>query len=134
MRIFVIEGVTFELCHKHSIELAEFVLSMNKAKADIETFRGMSPYTNKNHNAFYNDLYKVLSDNLDKASYEKGYEPFYNECYHDYIVLNAIEDEKYREYAEADFLEFASHKNEPNFDWEFYSDWHKDLYGFRPRH
>lgn len=44
------------------------------------------------------------------------------------------DSQAYRDYAEADFLEYASHKNEPDFDWDFYSDWHKDLYGFRPHH
>lgn len=31
------------------------------------------------------------------------------------------------------FLEYQSHMGEPDFDWSFYSDWHKDMYGFRPR-
>ena len=30
------------------------------------------------------------------------------------------------------FIEYKSHMNEPDFDWDFYSDWHKDMYGFRP--
>lgn len=47
---------------------------------------------------------------------------------------DAWSNQAYRDYAEADFLEYASHKNEPDFDWDFYSDWHKDLYGFRPHH
>ena len=44
------------------------------------------------------------------------------------------DNQAYRDYAEADFLEYASHKNEPDFNWDYYSDWHKDLYGFRPHH
>ena len=47
---------------------------------------------------------------------------------------DAWNNQAYRDYTEADFLEYASHKNEPDFDWDFYSDWHKDLYGFRPHH
>ena len=47
---------------------------------------------------------------------------------------DAWNNQAYRDYAEADFREYASHKNEPDFDWDFYSDWHKDLYGFRPHH
>ena len=31
------------------------------------------------------------------------------------------------------FLEYQSHMGEHDFDWGFYSDWHKDMYGFRPR-
>ena len=30
------------------------------------------------------------------------------------------------------FREYQSHMGEPDFDWGFYSDWHKDMYGFRP--
>jgi hypothetical protein len=30
------------------------------------------------------------------------------------------------------FDEYRSHMGEPDFDWDFYSDWHKDMYGFRP--
>lgn len=31
------------------------------------------------------------------------------------------------------FHEYQSHMGEPDFDWGFYSDWHKEMYGFRPR-
>ena len=31
------------------------------------------------------------------------------------------------------FNEYRSHMDEPDFNWDFYSDWHKDMYGFRPR-
>ena len=34
---------------------------------------------------------------------------------------------------EAELFEYAKKKNEPDFDWDFYSDWYKDVYGFRPR-
>lgn len=41
-------------------------------------------------------------------------------------------DEKYY-YDNIDaFNEYRSHMGEPDFDWDFYSDWHKDMYGFRP--
>ena len=40
----------------------------------------------------------------------------------------------YRNRYEAELIEYASHKDEPDFDWGFYSDWHKDVYGYRPRH
>lgn len=129
---FTLYGVTFDLYSKEAIEMANFVVSMEKAKKDIEAFKGLI-YGSKECSILYHELYKVLSENLDRASYESRFECFYNDCYHDYFLLCAIEEEKYREYAEADFLEYASHKNEPNFDWGYYSDWHKDLYGFRPR-
>lgn len=42
-------------------------------------------------------------------------------------------DHKYYEDNIDAFLEYKSHMGEPDFDWGFYSDWHKDMYGFRPR-
>lgn len=41
------------------------------------------------------------------------------------------DDEYYYENIDA-FLEYQSRMNEPDFDWDFYSDWHKDMYGYRP--
>lgn len=42
-------------------------------------------------------------------------------------------DNKYYEDNIDAFDEYRSHMGEPDFDWDFYSDWHKDMYGFRPR-
>ena len=42
-------------------------------------------------------------------------------------------DHKYYEENIDDFRAYARRKNEPDFDWDFYSDWHKDLFGYRPR-
>ena len=43
-----------------------------------------------------------------------------------------LQNEYFKENIEA-FLEYEKKMNEPDFDWGFYSDWHKDMYGFRPR-
>lgn len=80
------------------------------------------------------------------AEYRDAYRKVYDICdrylmndidwdlwYSLYMRLNAIEDKKYYDYAIEDFREFESHKGEPDFDWGFYSDWHKDLYGYRPK-
>ena len=129
-KTFVIGDFSFELCSNETIELAMFVVSMNEAKEKIRLYSEMSYEDGRE---IYHELYKTLESNLDKSCYDKRFESFYDECYRDYFKLASLNDEKYREYAEADFIEYASHKNEPNFDWDFYSDWHKDLYGFRPR-
>lgn len=47
-------------------------------------------------------------------------------------ILNYWDEKYYYDNIDA-FLEYKSHMNEPDFDWDFYSDWHKDMYGFRPR-
>lgn len=60
-------------------------------------------------------------------------------AYSEYNALNAVLDERYREESQADFDAFyAEHiegksweEIDPD-DWDYYSDWHKDMYGFRP--
>jgi hypothetical protein len=49
-----------------------------------------------------------------------------------YWLLHEVEDEEYYEENIEKFREYESHMNEPDFDWDFYSDWHKDMYGYRP--
>ena len=70
---------------------------------------------------------------LDYCAYNSDYEMFYNEVYNLYMERHAISQSRYREENLADFLEYESHKDEEGFDWDFYSDWHKDMYGYRPR-
>ena len=48
------------------------------------------------------------------------------------IVGSYIDEEYYNDNIDA-FIEYQSHMDEPDFDWDFYSDWHKDMYGYRPR-
>lgn len=50
-----------------------------------------------------------------------------------YNLVNLVADDEYRDENMNAFREYESHKNEPDFDWDFYSDWHKDMFGFRPR-
>lgn len=57
-----------------------------------------------------------------------------------YLELEAIEQEEYRNKYRYDFNRFfEEHIEGKSFDeidpedWEFYSDWHKDMYGYRPR-
>lgn len=65
----------------------------------------------------------------------------WDEAYSEYSKLNAILDERYREENQADFDAFyAEHIEGKSWeeidpeDWDYYSDWHKDMYGYRPRH
>lgn len=50
-----------------------------------------------------------------------------------FCTLSTYFDHKYYEDNIDAFLEYQSHMGEPDFDWDFYSDWHKDMYGYRPR-
>lgn len=64
----------------------------------------------------------------------------WNEYYKEYSKLEYILNERYREENQADFDAFyekhikgkAWEEIDPE-AWDFYSDWHKDMYGFRPR-
>lgn len=65
----------------------------------------------------------------------------WDDAYIEYGKLRAIQDERYRERNQADFDAFyAKHIEGKSWeeinpeDWSFYSDWHKDMYGYRPRH
>ena len=62
----------------------------------------------------YHDEYCRLTDELDRRYREEHQEAFDN-FYTEHIKGKKWEDIN------------------PE-DWDFYSDWHKDMYGFRPRH
>ena len=64
----------------------------------------------------------------------------YDKLYAEYCELNAQERREYREANEAKIREyFEKHIKGKSFadinceQWQFYSDWHKDVFGFRPR-
>lgn len=64
----------------------------------------------------------------------------WGEAYAEYNICNDILDERYRWENQAAFDAFyAEHikgrsweEIDPE-DWGYYSDWHKDMYGFRPK-
>ena len=67
--------------------------------------------------------------------------PAWDEAYKEYGKLTAIQNERYRVENESAFNAFyAEHIEGKSWeeinpeDWGFYSDWHKDMYGFRPHH
>lgn len=78
---------------------------------------------------------RELSDLLWKVEGEE-----YDKLYAEYCELNAEEDKAYREENEPKIREyFETHIKGKSFadinceQWQFYSDWHKDVFGFRPR-
>lgn len=69
----------------------------------------------------------AIDDNWDKA-------------YNEYTRLTAILDERYRAENQTAFNAFyEKHIKGKRWEeieqeaWDFYSDWHKDMYGYRPR-
>lgn len=65
----------------------------------------------------------------------------WDEYYEEYSMLSAIMNERYREENQdkfdafyAEYIEGKSWYEIDPEDWSYYSDWHKDMYGFRPKH
>lgn len=64
----------------------------------------------------------------------------WTKAYNEYFELSAIEQEEYRERELPEitkyFEEYIKGKSWEELDrdrWDWYSDWHKDVFGFRPR-
>ena len=91
--------------------------------------------------------YRNMSDSEIKARINEltpileGYtDGNWSEAYNEYSKLNAVLDERYREKNQADFYAYYKEHIEgrtweeiDDEHWSFYSDWHKDMYGYRPR-
>lgn len=97
------------------------------------TYEAMTAMTNDAINKRLQNLTILLESPIDP-------EPWH-EYYKEYSMLTDVLDERYREENQASFDAFyAKHiagKSWEEIDpetWSFYSDWHKDMYGFRPRH
>lgn len=79
---------------------------------------------------------RELNDLLWQVEYGEEYDKLYEE----YCKLNAIEDRIYREENELKLISFfeenikgKSWEEVNQEDWDFYSDFHKDVYGYRPK-
>lgn len=80
---------------------------------------------------------RELSDILELGCFGENWD----EAYEEYGRLNAVLDERFREECQQEFDAFyAKHIEGRSWEeidpeaWGFYSDWHKDMYGFRPKH
>lgn len=99
----------------------------------MKTFEAIRAMTNEEIRQRVRELMNILDmQMMDDA---------WDEAYKEYNRLNAVLDERYREENQADFDAFYTEhikgksweEIDPE-DWGFYSDWHKDVYGFRPKH
>lgn len=107
------------------------------SKAGCDYFKALNGVNHLAILDYDTDEYRILSHDLSTllnhymmfhGGEADGYD--FDSLYWEWV---SIGDKKYYDYAIDDFLEYESHMNEPNFDWGFYSDWHKDIYGYRPR-
>ena len=124
---FHIYGVTLDVCSDVAINVLTAVCEVEDYIHKLHTmpYDECGVYPQKIHDLMYEAEYSDERDSIYQyADLIRGA----------YWGLSNADHIAYREYAEADFLEYAKHKDEPDFDWGYYSDWHKDIYGFRPRH
>lgn len=83
-----------------------------------------------------NDRYNEANHNLEMIMGSDGWD----EAYTYYCLITSIQDDRYRKANQADFDAFY-HKYIEGRRWEeidmdafqTYSDWHKDMYGYRPK-
>ena len=127
MKFEISDGWTMET---NDPVLIEVLTVIEHVKAVIKAYNEL-PYEEVLEATNYD--WHELANLMDAVNYDDEYEMYYDLVSNYYWLEHSVSSEAYRQYAEADFLEYASHKNEPDFDWDFYSDWHKDIYGFRPR-
>lgn len=97
----------------------------NKALIESCEFDNLKRMTHEERN----NLYVSLQSKMDECISKGEDWSIYYDCYNNVVEFN--DREYYYENIDA-FREYASHMNEPDFDWDYYSDWHKDLYGVRP--
>lgn len=94
----------------------------------MKTYQSM---TTAEINSRINELSTILNGNMDDS---------WDKAYKEYSELTAILDERYRAENQTSFNAFYEKhikgKTWEEIDqeaWDFYSDWHKDMYGYRPR-
>ena len=96
------------------------------------TFDAMNAMTTAEINQRIRELSNILDGDCTTNAWD--------EAYKEYSRLTTILDERYREENQASFdafymnhIEGKSWEEIDPEDWGFYSDWHKDMYGFRPK-
>lgn len=77
---------------------------------------------------------KALYERLNRILTRQECDMEWDEAYEIYNTLRYIEDEEYREENMEKFKAYEARMNEPDFDWDYYSDWHKDMFGYRPHY
>ena len=91
------------------------------------------------YNNMSNEEIKIRMDELSKILDNSLHEDW-DKAYNEYFSLKEILDERYREENQMAFDAFYTKHIEGKKweeidadDWDFYSDWHKDMFGYRPR-
>lgn len=116
-------------------EVTERVL--NAIAVILETRRAIeimkvADYLSEEYKDAFNGVSNKIGDLVDICFYCDDLEDYHDLIWSTYRQFEAVEDSRYYDYAIADFREYEKHYGEPDFDYDFYSDWHKDIFGYRP--
>lgn len=93
-----------------------------------------------NYNAMTDEQIRVRLNELHQVLDLQAGDEEWDRAYKEYLILMDIQDERYRMENQESFDAFYNKhikgkrfsEIDPN-AWTYYSDWHKDMYGFRPR-
>lgn len=98
----------------------------------MDTLKNYRAMTNEEINGRIRELSNILDGDCTSDAW--------GDAYNEYFKLTEIMNERYREQNQAGFEQFYKANIEgrtwdeidPD-TWGFYSDWHKDMYGYRPK-
>ena len=134
---------------KNDIDL-RVALYLTEVRKAIETMKN-AEYNSSEYNNSYRvgDLfYKgwdgqegVMTGLIDYVAYNAEYEHLYDKVFKAWDEFRDVADAKYRERYEGEFLAFEAKNVDytkglwtgSEEDYQFYSDWSKDMYGYRKR-
>ena len=132
MKFELMDGVTLETTDE---VLVRVLTVITKVKAVIKAYQEL-PYTEVLKATNYN--WHELSDLMDACYYNPAYKPYKDLVTEWYWEEDAVSSRAYRNHVRADFEAYEQkHVHGTIFvgtedDFGFYSDWHKDFYGYRP--
>ena len=136
MRTFeIIEGVTLTTSNPVTIEVMTTIEGVNKV---CKAYREL-PYDDVMKVTKYD--WHVISDLMEKAHYDKRYAQFKEAIENAYWTEHEVSERAYRNRYIDEFMEFERKNVDyatgrwigSDADYQFYSDWSKDLYGYRKR-
>lgn len=97
------------------------------------TLNGIELFTSAEYKALDKQSRRKAYDDISSLMDSRDYaSDMWSTLYEIYNWYCAVDDDEYREENMADFRAYEARMNEPDFDWDYYSDWHKDMFGYRP--
>ena len=134
----LVNDYQFDECNDFEFT-ADALIAEDRAQREIDAFAEMVYGLDDSK---LNDLYDALSKALDTI-YSNGIDDAYDVWKRARARYDIVANESHERYVEANIDEFREYQKRylervalgvatPE-EGDFYSDWHKDIYGFRPR-